>query len=224
MDILFSQIPAAWLWMLWFASLGLLAFIARAAFWRMLADPANLNVFLGASVAVLGFWLMKAGIRPGLNFHLIGATLLTLMFRPLFAMLAIALITASLGIMYGQIAAFSINWLLLGAVPVAVTWGIYTVAHRWLPRHLFVYLFLNAFIAAGISMTVVGAASASFHYGAGQYEGEYLLREYLPFYLLMAWSEAFITGMLATVLVVWKPEWVATFSDSQYLSPARQGD
>lgn len=206
-----------WQIALWFASAGLLVFIARATFWRMLADPANLNVFLGACVTVLGFWLIKAGIKPGLNFHLLGATMLTLMFRPLFALLATALIAAGLCAWNGQMAAFSVNWLLLGAVPVAVTWGIHRLVHHCLPRHLFVYLFLNAFIAAGLSMTVVGAASASFHYGTGQYPGDYLLNEYLPFYLLMAWSEAFITGMLATVLVVWKPEWVATFSDSVYL-------
>lgn len=154
----------------------------------MLAEPANLNVFLGACVAVLGIWLLKAGVKPGLSFHLLGATVLTLMFRPLFALLGLALIAAGLTAWSGQFAAFSVNWLLLGAVPVAVTWGIHKLVHRWLPRHLFVYLFLNAFIAAGISMTVVGMASASFHYGAGLYAGQYLLQESLPFYLLMAWS------------------------------------
>lgn len=217
MDILATQIPPAWFAALWLASLGLLAYIFRAAFWRMLADPTNLNVFLGACVSVLGIWLLKAGIKPGLSFHLLGATVLTLMFRPLFALLGLALIAAGLTAWSGQFAAFSVNWLLLGAVPVAVTWGIHKLAHRWLPRHLFVYFFLNAFVAAGISMSVVGLVSASFHYGAGLYPGAYLLQEYLPFYLLMAWSEAFLSGMLVTVMVVWKPEWVATFSDSVYL-------
>jgi uncharacterized membrane protein len=33
----------------------------------------------------------------------------------------------------------------------------------------------------------------------------------------MAWSEAFATGMLITVMVVYKPQWVATFDDRRYL-------
>jgi len=33
----------------------------------------------------------------------------------------------------------------------------------------------------------------------------------------MGWSEAFISGMLVTVMVVWRPQWVATFSDERYL-------
>jgi uncharacterized membrane protein len=33
----------------------------------------------------------------------------------------------------------------------------------------------------------------------------------------MGWSEAVLTGMLATLLVVYKPEWVATFDDARYI-------
>jgi uncharacterized membrane protein len=44
-----------------------------------------------------------------------------------------------------------------------------------------------------------------------------LLEEYLPFFLLISFSEAFITGMLITTMVIYKPEWVATFDDKRYL-------
>jgi uncharacterized membrane protein len=33
----------------------------------------------------------------------------------------------------------------------------------------------------------------------------------------MAWSEAFATGMLITLMVVYRPAWVATFDDRRYL-------
>jgi uncharacterized membrane protein len=49
------------------------------------------------------------------------------------------------------------------------------------------------------------------------YPLDYLLENYLPFFLLMAFSEAFITGMLITMMVIYKPEWVATFDDKRYL-------
>lgn len=40
---------------------------------------------------------------------------------------------------------------------------------------------------------------------------------YLPFYLLMAWSEALTTGVIITLMVVYRPPWVATFDDKAYI-------
>jgi uncharacterized membrane protein len=217
MNLVSANIPAAWLWVLWPLAALLGALIARRAGWAMLKDAANLNVFLAAGVAVLGLWLIKTGVKPGLNFHLLGATALTLMFRPLFALLAIALITAAVTFWQGEYAAFAANWLLMGAVPVGVSWALFRLVDGKLPNHLFIYVFLNAFFGAALAVTAVGLASTAFAALAGAYPLAYLLDEYLPYYLLMAWAEAFATGMLITVMVVYKPEWVATFDDRRYL-------
>lgn len=217
MNLVSANIPAAWLSVLWTLAALLGILIARRAGWRMLKDTANLNVFLAASVAVLGLWLIKTGVKPGLNFHLLGATALTLMFRPLFALLAIALITAAVTLWHGEYAAFPANWLLMGAVPVGVSWVLFRLIDGKLPNHLFIYVFLNAFFGAALAVTAVGLASTAFAALAGAYPLAYLLDEYLPYYLLMAWAEAFATGMLITVMVVYKPEWVATFDDRRYL-------
>lgn len=217
MNLVTANIPPHWLWSLWLlvALLGLL--IVRRAGWRMLGDAANLNIFLAATVAVLGLWLIKTGIRPGLNFHLLGATVLTLMFRPLFALFSIALVTAAISLWSGEYAAYPANWLLMGVVPVGVSWAIYTLTDRKLPNHLFIYIFLNAFFGAAIAILFVGLASTGFVALSGLYPLSYLLEEYLPYFLLMAFSEAFITGMLITMMVIYKPEWVATFDDQRYL-------
>jgi uncharacterized membrane protein len=217
MNLVSANIPAAWLWILWALAALLAGLILRRAGWSMLRDAANLNVFLAATVAVLGLWLIKTGIKPGLNFHLLGATALTLMFRPLFALLAIALITAALSLWHGEYAAFAANWLIMGAVPVGVSWALYRVIDGKLPNHFFVYVFLNAFFGAALAITAVGLTSTGFAALAGAYPLAYLLEEYLPYYLLMAWSEAFATGMLITLMVVYRPAWVATFDDRRYL-------
>lgn len=217
MNLVSANIPALWLWPLWLAVAALAWLGVRRAHWRMLADPRNLNVFLAATVAVLGLWLIQTGVKPGLNFHLLGATALTLMFRPLFALLAIALITAALSVWHGQYAAFPANWLIMGVVPVGVSWGIYRLVDGKLPNHLFIYIFLNGFFGAALAAMAVGLASTGFAALAGAYSMSYLAQEYLPYYLLIAWSEAFATGMLITVLVIYRPEWVATFDDRRYL-------
>jgi len=217
MNLVSANIPAAWIGILWVLALALAALVLRGANWRMLRDSANLNVFLAATVAVLGLWLIKTGVKPGLNFHLLGATALTLMFRPLFALLAIALITAAISLWHGQYAAFPANWLIMGAVPVGVSWALFRLIDGKLPNHLFIYVFLNAFFGSALAILAVGGVSTAFAALAGAYPLDYLLEDYLPYYLLIAWSEAFATGMLVTLMVVYKPEWVATFDDRRYL-------
>ncbi|NCA23687.1 MAG: hypothetical protein EBS91_03525 [Betaproteobacteria bacterium] len=44
-----------------------------------------------------------------------------------------------------------------------------------------------------------------------------LTDDYLPFFLLLGWSEAFTAGALLTLMVVWQPGWVERFDDAVYL-------
>lgn len=217
MNLVSAHIPTLWLWFFWLGALVLGGLLAHRAVWSMLLNKANLNIFLGTTVAVLGLWLIQAGIRPGLDFHLLGATALTLMFRPLFALLALGLITTAISLWNGQYAAFAVNWMIMGALPVGISWAIYRLVDGKLPNHLFIFIFLNAFFGAAVAIMAVGLASTAFSALAGVYPLDYLLEEYLPYYLLMAWGEAFATGMLVTLLVIWRPGWVATFDDRRYL-------
>lgn len=217
MNLVSAHIPGLWLWLLW--PLAGLAFygIWQRAHWRMLADRDNLNVFAAACVAVLALWSIKAGIRPGLNFHLLGATALTLMFGPWFALFALSLVLAIVTAFNGEYAAYPANLLIMAALPIGLSWALYRIVDRKLPNHLFIYVFLNGFFGSALAVSAVGLASTGFAALAGAYPLSYLLENYLPFYLLMAWSEAFATGMLITILIVYKPEWVSTFDDRRYL-------
>lgn len=217
MNLVSSIIPPLWLWGLWLLVALLTVVIFRRTHWRMLADSANLNIFLAATVCVLGLWLIKTGIKPGLNFHLLGATALTLMFRPMFALLSLALLTAAISLWHGEQAAFAANWLIMGVVPVGVSWAIFRLVDLKLPNHLFIYIFVNAFFGAALAIIAVGVFATGFIALAGIYPLHYLMEEYLPYFFLISFSEAFITGMLITMMVIYKPEWVATFDDKRYL-------
>lgn len=217
MNLINALVPSSWLFPLWLVTATLLLVLIRRARWDILADRRNLNVFLGAGVVVLGLWLIKTGIKPGLNFHMLGATVLTLMFRPWFALFSLALIIGAITIQNGQFNAYPANFLIMAAIPVGLSWAIYRLVDGKLPNHLFVYIFLNAFFAPALAILAVGLASTAFFALAQVYPLDYLVEEYLPFYFLMGWAEAFATGMLITLMVVYKPEWVATFDDRRYL-------
>jgi uncharacterized membrane protein len=140
------------------------------------------------------------------------------MFQPRLALLATAIVSGSVALWSAQYAAFAANWLIMGALPIAVTWGIHRLMVLWLPPHMFVYLFVNAYAAAAVSMLAVGVGSTLVAMGMGLYATDHLLGEYLSVYLLMTFAEAFVTGMLVTLMVVWKPDWISTFSDERYLA------
>lgn len=212
-------LPAAWQ----FAAHGLLALVLFACLrwtpWRRLAEPHQLNLWLGASVALMLLWSIKTGVRPGLDFHMLGATALTLMFGPGLALAALAVVVAGITLA-GQAgwAAYSLNLLLMGALPVLVSHVIFRTVDARLPNHFFVYVFVNAFFGAAVAIMTTALAATAVLALAGVYSFDYLSEHYLPYFLLMGWSEALLTGMAISVMVVFRPLWVATFDDARYLN------
>jgi uncharacterized membrane protein len=47
------------------------------------------------------------------------------------------------------------------------------------------------------------------------------LHEALVARWLMAWGDAFLTGMFSAIFVAFAPHWLATWSDRRYLAPPR---
>ena len=213
-----SLLPAALLWTANGLALALMAFAWRQAPWGRLKNPSLLNACMGAAVVLMLVWSIKAGVRPGLNFHLLGGTMLTLMFGPWLALgvLALTLLGVTASGAAGW-ASLGINFLLMAALPVLLSHAIFRLADTRLPNHLFVYLFVNAFFGAGLAMAACGLAAVTVLSIAGPYSGGYLDTQYLPYFILMGWSEAMLTGMLMTLMVVYRPDWVCTFSDERYL-------
>jgi uncharacterized membrane protein len=163
-------------------------------------------------------WMIKAGISPGLNFHILGATLLTLMFGWPLAVVAgsvVLLAVTADGLSGWQ--TFSVNALLMSALPAGVTWGIYRAVDRFLPKNLFLYIFLCGFFGAALAMAATGLVSTTLFAVNGTYTLDHLLTQYLPFYLLMVFPEAVITGSIIALLVVYRPHWVATYDENAYL-------
>ena len=81
MNLPASLFGSDWLWL---GNLIFLALLARAlqfAQWRELfANNIRFNALVGLLFGISVLWQLSAGIRPGFNFHLVGATLFLLMF------------------------------------------------------------------------------------------------------------------------------------------------
>lgn len=217
MNFLAGQFALPWVWGangLW---LALLLLCARRVAWRAL-PPQAVSAWCGACVVLMGFTLAKAGWQPGLSFHLLGATVFTLLMGPWLALLALSLVQLAL-LAAGLIdpLAIGLNVLLSYVPPVLLTAGVLRWARQRLAPNLFVYVFVNAFLTGAAGLLLAAACGLLALGLAGAYPAEYLLGEVLPFYFLLAWSEAFTSGLVLAILIVYRPLWVATFDDRRYL-------
>ena len=192
--------PAHWFplpWLLAADVLCLLLFAAALrpalAAWRTHRQAA----WVGLLIVALCWSLHAApagGMLGGLSYHLLGIGLLALM--------------------VDIPAAFCLAVLLL--LPLAGVALARQIVQR-LPRNLFIYIFLNGFFAAAAGILLSAAANGVLLYLAGTFPTAILLNSVLPVFFLIAWGEAFLTGLLSAIFIALKPHLITTFSDADYL-------
>ncbi|PWB53959.1 MAG: hypothetical protein C3F18_07045, partial [Nitrosomonadales bacterium] len=85
-------LPPSWQWLAHLLFVAVLGGAVYRAPWRRLRDNDQLHLFLGLCVALMLLWSIKTGIKPGLNFHLLGATVFTLMFGPWLAIVGLGVV------------------------------------------------------------------------------------------------------------------------------------
>lgn len=209
-----------WLVVAWILFLASMLWAWKTAPWyKVKGDRAAQHVLFGMALVIILVWSFSAGIGGGFSFHFLLMTVVTLMFGPQFALMAMTL--GLLGVSINGDAgwmSFALNALLMGWIPIMLTWWIYGLAYRYLHRNFFVYVFLNGFLAAGISTVVAMFAVTAVLWLDGVYDMTELSYNFLPYIPLIAAPEAFLNGFLLAGLVLMKPEWVSTFSDEQYLN------
>jgi uncharacterized membrane protein len=195
-----------------------LAWALFKAPWHMLKQLENTNSLLGFSVLLMLLWSMKAGVHPGMTFHLIGATLFTLMFGWQFAIISMSLVllatTAYSGIDWWSI---PLNGMVMVVLPVQITRATLNIAVKYLPHHFFVYSMFNGFLSGAFTMAAVVMTSIVLLLFFGGYTWPFITHKFLPFLPLMMFAEAFFSGMLITGMILFRPEWVMTFDDKRYL-------
>lgn len=193
--------------------------VLRRAAWSRLRDNAQSHLFLGSCLTLVFVWGLRPPALGGIEFHLLGSTLISLMFGPHLALLAVGIATVGL-VVVGRIApeAYSVNVLLLGGIPVGLSWLVLRFTERMLPANFFVYIFGPGFFGAALGMVASGAVVAGLAAGFGEPATRLMAGEFLPYCFLLAFAEATLTGMLITLMVVYRPHWVGTFDDVRYLS------
>lgn len=199
--------------------LGLMIFLAtKTELTRIVKDKKWQHIVFGSVVAVSFLWLFRVSIYDGLVIHFLWLTTLTLVLGYRWAMLAgsvILLISTAIG--NDAWAMFGVNGLIGVAVPITATYLIFSWAFHKLPKHLFVYIFICAFIPGAISVGLKMLLLSGYYYADGVYTWDVIEYNYLMMAILMVLQESFFNGFSITCLVVYKPDLVHTYHDKFYL-------
>lgn len=218
MELSGDLFPAPWLFGFGAVYVFALVKALRWAPWRRLGQRMQLHVFLGTCVALMLLWSLRTEIQPGFTWHLSGLVSLTLMFG-----WSLALLGGSLAL-FGITLAGLNDWpgylpsaVLHILLPASLTQVILAVARAYLPKHYFVYVFINAFLAGGLIAILVALATTGVLLLTGAYELPKLRETYLLFLPLMFFPEAVLNGWTMSILVGFRPDWVGSFRDEEYL-------
>lgn len=190
------------------------------ALWKIRASAIPWLPLLVATLALIVLWHLRAGTLPGLSLHLLGAMLCTLVFGPSWAVIALSLALISVYIsMPADWALFGLNACLLVFLPVLIS---RVLAHlvRRLPSNIFVFIFVGGFFSSAGVVLLTGWTLTAMLWLMQIYPWDSLLEDFASYWLLVAFSEAWLTGMLLTVLVVYQPERVVMFDATRYIDQA----
>lgn len=184
--------------------------------WRMFAGPgATLLSPMAAALALLPWlWLLPHQLPQGLQLQFSGASLLVLMLGWPLAVLVLALVAVAVwAIGPSDAVAVLSQWVWIGLVPATLALLLGAAMRRWLPPHLFIYTLGRGFLGTALVVFGSGVLYENLH----DLLGGVTLHDALVARWLMAWGDAFLTGIITAVFVAFAPQWLATWSDARYL-------
>jgi uncharacterized membrane protein len=169
-------------------------------------------------VALMLLWALRTEIEPGFSWHLSGMVALTLMFGWSLAVIGGFLVL--LGITLAGLndwTGYAPSAVVQVVLPASLTQVALGLARVHLPKHYFVYVFVNAFLAGGVVAISSALAATGLLLAVDAFTLERLQESYLLFLPLMFFPEAVLNGWTMSILVGYRPAWVSSFRDEEYI-------
>ena len=184
--------------------------------WKKWQAPTAFSAWCASIIVLTLLWRMHVRVQPDLSLHLLGVAMFALMFgRALTCIGAAMSVVAYTAEFDGLWINLGTNIVVLAVIPAVLSDLILKKTERYLPSHMFVYLFGNGFFGAFVVNAATGLCALFVH--SLLLPRFAITNDAYAYMLLLAWGEAFLTGFLITIFVVYKPAWVFTFDDQRYL-------
>ncbi|WP_456412022.1 energy-coupling factor ABC transporter permease [Thiolapillus sp.] len=207
-------------WPLLFAALFFpsLWYALRWADWGRLGERYQQHVYLGAMVCLFFLWNMRVEMVPGFFWHLSGMVTITLMFG-----WSLAVVGGSV-VLLGIVVTGLNDWsgyfpsvMLCVVIPAAITQVVLGLVRAYAPKHFFVFVLVNAFLAGGLVFVLMAGLITGGLLLSGSYSWAELQHNFLSLAPMMLFPESMLNGWIVAILVGFKPHWVGSFSDEEYV-------
>jgi uncharacterized membrane protein len=195
-------------------ALPLLALSLWLAPWRMLRQANLATPWLASLTLTPLIWAIPFLQHMPLALHWSGAPLVTLLLGWPLAVPTLSLSALALWLLAPVSGETVLQiWAWQAILPATFTLLIGAALRRWVVHHPLVYILGRGFFGTVLSLFLA--------FMLGQWSGLALpnVSDDLTrvAFWLMAWGDAFMTGMLCAIFVAFRPQWLATWSDPLYL-------
>ena len=200
----------------WTAALATLAWSARRLPWyKVRGDAEALRVLLLATVALAAMRWFNTDALQGVSLHFLGATAATLMFGPRFALWAMAAVSAAALGMGSAWQGWAADFLVCGALPVLTTEAVGRFIESRLPQNPLIYVWVRGFLGGALAIAASNLSKAA----VSVWLDDPAAAAYLAATPPMMFGEGFFCGGAMALIVVYRPQWCASFDDARYLRP-----
>ncbi len=211
------MLPGAWTLAAWALAVPILLASLRAVPWRDVAEGPSARVWPAAVAAIVGLWTLRASVGPHLAFHLSGIAALALACGAPLALVGGAIVVGvSIALGGTPWTGAAVAWLAGVALPAGVASGVRRAAEAFLPRNVFVYIFVVAYFGALAAYVATGVAGTVLAVALLATPPAEAFGDWLVVLATLAFGEALVTGMLIAMGVVYRPRWIATFDAPRY--------
>lgn len=201
----------------WLLLAALLSVCAKRAFH---AFAAHRSATALAVLILSTAWLLNAapddGQLAGMSYHLLAVNLVGLMLGAPAALWLGALLLLPYLWFFGDWTVYPVNALALLVPPLVVN-VLFRRLVDALPANLFIFIFVNGFIGSAAGILFTGLVLVAVLDWTGAFASGVLWSTALPVFILIAWAEAFLSGITTAIFVALRPQWLNTFDDNRYL-------
>lgn len=201
----------------WFINIAVLMVVLVFAFWlfkqgffsKFKESNNQHNIWLSTTFALSIIWLMRAQLLDNLYLHFIGVSLTYLLLGVPLTGLALAIVLVFTNVT--RHIAFEIwgaQYALSVLFPLLLSYVLHSILARQLPKRVFTFIFIHGFFATAavmvstvafnllvlnqLSIIFLDVGNGIFWIGS----------------ILLGWGEAFMTGMIITLVAVYRPQWL----------------
>ncbi|AXF85837.1 hypothetical protein DTO96_101577 [Ephemeroptericola cinctiostellae] len=167
------------------------------------------NIWLSTTFSLSIIWLMRAQLLDNLYLHFIGVSLAYLLLDIPLTGLALAVVLIFTNVTrHISFEIWGAQYALSVLFPLLLSYVLHLILARQLPKRVFVFIFIHGFFVTALVM----ASTVAFNLLVLNYFGIILLDVGNGIFwigsVLLGWGEAFMTGMIITLVAVYRPQWL----------------